>query len=82
MQPLTITIEPAVGIHPFKPVPIDVVIDVDLGMWDQLPRRGEVVTFRSHDLTADVRVKYRRRYPARGIARVWFTDATIERGRK
>lgn len=63
----------------FVPAPLNGSLDVDLRVWDEIPRRGQVVTIRQGDIEGTVRVKYRRRYPDRGYGRVWFTDAHLER---
>jgi hypothetical protein len=62
----------------FVPAPLDGYIDVDLAQWDDIPRRGQVVTIRQGSIDGTARVKYRRRYPERGYARVWFVDAHFE----
>lgn len=60
----------------FTPSPVSGSMDIDLDRWDEIPSRGATVTVRLGGTEMTVTVKYRRRYPERGFARVWFTDGS------
>lgn len=59
----------------FDPVQRSGYVDFTLDSWDAMPRRGEAITVSfSPGQTLSMRVKYRRRYPDREIARMWFVS--------
>lgn len=64
----------------FAPAPrLDGWVDFDLERWPELPKVGEHVTLSyGSSGTLSLTVKYRRRYPDRDLARLWFADGKTE----